>query len=298
MRVRSPYRKETRSRENHALTNPPPGPNRYCDGTSYTGGVYQTKSLNASASVTYRGRWIRDALVASLVDSLGLGAATDVAIGGCSAGGLTIYLNIDYLAGLVSAAAPQAKIHGLADAGWFLDHPDMNGNPFRTPLFQWGFATWNSSSALSPACLAHFASEPWRCIFAQYTAQFIATPTFALNSKFDTCQLNGCELGLSDANVGWSKMLPAHRTIAIAYAGDFDASLAASPFFTAPQHGGWISTCLVHCDAGDSAWWTTLAPPRAGGGPPLTPAGAFDAWLNGKGSWWADTNPTPNITKC
>jgi hypothetical protein len=97
------------------------------DGTSYTGGVYETKPLNATASVTYRGRWIRDALVATLAKDFGLGAATDVAIGGCSAGGLTIYLNIDYLAGLVAAAAPQAKVHALADAGWFLDHPDING---------------------------------------------------------------------------------------------------------------------------------------------------------------------------
>lgn len=119
-----------------------------------------------------------------------------------------------------------------------------------------------------------------------------------MNSKFDTCQLNGCELNMADANVGWAKMLPAHKAVAIAYAASFDATLAASSFSSAPQHGGWVTTCLVHCDAGDAAWWTTLAPPRGGGGgPPLTPAQAFDAWLNGKGAWWADVNPTPNITK-
>ena len=129
--------------------------------------MYATKALNATASVTYRGRWIRDALVASLAKGFGLGAATDVAIGGCSAGGLTIYLNADHLAGLVAAAAPAAKVVALADAGWFLDHPAANGQPFRTPLFQWGFSAWNASSALSPACLAFFEAEPWKCIFAQ-----------------------------------------------------------------------------------------------------------------------------------
>jgi hypothetical protein len=92
-------------------------------------------------------------------------------------------------------------------------------------------------------------------------------------------------------------MSPSSRAAAIAYAAAFDASLAASPFSTRPQHGGWVSTCLVHCDAGDAAWSSTLAPPRSGSGPALTPAAAFDAWLRGSGSWWADTNPTPNITK-
>jgi hypothetical protein len=262
-----------------------------------TGGVLETRALNASASVAYRGRWLRDALVAALAGQFALSSATDVAIGGCSAGGLIVYLNIDYLADKIAAVAPQAKIHALADAGWFLDHTDMNNKPFRTPLFQWGFDAWNASSALSPACLSYYSAEPWKCIFAQYTAAFIRTPTFLLNSKFDTCQLNGCELGMGDANAGWSKMSPAHQGIAVAYSQSFDASLWASPFFSAPQHGGWVSTCLVHCDAGDAAWWSTLAPPRGGGGQPLTPAAAFDAWLTGKGSWWVDENPTPNVTK-
>lgn len=49
----------------------------------------------------------------------------------------------------------------------------MNGNPFRTPLFQWGFEAWNASATLSPACLAHYAptADTWRCIFAQYAAR-------------------------------------------------------------------------------------------------------------------------------
>ena len=163
----------------------------YCDGSSWTGSTLAPVQLNASASVWYRGAYLRDALIGTLASQFNLAAATEVAIGGCSAGGLTIYLNIDYLADKVRAVAPSAKIRGLADAGWFLDEPNAAGQPFRTPLFQWGYTAWNASASLSPACLAAYPTEQqWKCIFAQYTAGFIRTPTFMLNSRFDTCQLN------------------------------------------------------------------------------------------------------------
>ena len=78
----------------------------------------------------------------------------------------------------------------------------------------------------------------------------------------------------------------------MAYAADFDAALTASGVASAPQHGGWATACLVHCDAGDAAWSSTLAPPRGGAGPPLTPSAAFDEWYAGRGSWWYDTSAT------
>ena len=303
----------------------------YCDGTSSTGAALAPAYVNASAAVTYRGAYLRDALVGTLAAAHGLRAATEVLLGGCSAGGLTIYLNVDYLAGLVRAVAPSASVRALADAGWFLDHLNGAGQPFRTPLFEWGFAAWNSSAALAPACLTAYPGEEWKCIFAQYTARFIATPTFLLNSRYDTCQLNvrrgaappfpssaspslrasppraprtrrwqGCELGLPDANKPWPQMAASSRAAAVAYASDFDAALAASGFASAPQHGGWVSSCLVHCDAGDGAWSHTLAQPRSGSGPALTPSAAFEAWrAGGAGAgdgWWSDRSATPNMT--
>ena len=95
-------------------------------------------------------------------------------------------------------------------------------------------------------------------------------------------------------------MSPASRLAAVAYAHDFDGALAASGFAAAPQHGGWVSSCLVHCDAGDDAWSHTLAPPRMGSGPPLSPGAAFAAWLVGGApagdGWWVDQSATPNMT--
>ena len=113
----------------------------YCDGSSYTGSVVDSVPVGAE-NITYRGRWIRDALVPHLASAHGLAAATDVIVGGCSAGGLTVYLNLDAIAGQIHALSPGARVRGLADAGFFLDAPDWQGQPLRTPLFQWGFDAW------------------------------------------------------------------------------------------------------------------------------------------------------------
>ena len=230
-----------------------------------------------------------------------LGLATDVSIGGCSAGALTIYLNIDFFATKIRQFAPRAKVSGLADAGFFLDHLDAQGQSYRTPLFQWGFEAWNASAVLAKACLAAYVATPWKCIFAQYTAQFIATPTFFLNSRFDSCQLNGCELNLPDVNQGWDNMSATSQAAALTYSGDFNLALEASGFAANTRHGGFVTSCLVHCDAGDSAWIQTLAQPRSGSGNATTPSLAFAAWLGGVAvgvdAWWVDQSRLPNETK-
>jgi hypothetical protein len=186
----------------------------YTDGSSFTGSVEAPVQINATASVYYRGAWQRNALIAALAADQGLAQATDVVFGGCSAGGLTIYLNIDYLASSTRAVAPSARVHGLADAGFFLDHNNIYNQPSRTPLFQWGFSAWNASAALDGRCLAAYAAAPWHCIFAQYTSRFIDTPVFLLNSKYDSCQLGNCELGIPGSQFahGWNVRAPSKIT--------------------------------------------------------------------------------------
>ena len=87
------------------------------------------------SQISYRGRWIRDALIAHLASAHGLAAATDVVVGGCSAGGLTVYLNLDAVAAQITALSPAApaRVRGLADAGFFLDVPDWKGKHVPRP---------------------------------------------------------------------------------------------------------------------------------------------------------------------
>ena len=82
----------------------------YCDGASFAGDT-------ASGGLHSRGLRIRQAVVAELRHSVGFGAATDVVIGGCSAGAAAVYMHLDWFA----AQAPQAKVRGAPDSGWFVE---------------------------------------------------------------------------------------------------------------------------------------------------------------------------------
>ena len=261
----------------------------YCTGDSLTGRADAPVPFNGT-EIWYRGADSRDAILADMRSFLGVSAATDVLVGGCSAGGLTVYLNIDAIA---SALAP-AKVRGVADAGFFLDHPDRNGAPVRTTFFQWGFAAWNSSASLSPACLAAYPAQQWKCIFAPYAAPYISTPVFALNSRFDSCQLNGCELDLPTVSKGWANMSPDDQAAAVDYAAAFMAAFA--PFRANALNAGFIVSCLLHCEAGTANYNATLVANTAGGAA-ISPGAAVLAWYNGVtpagGSWWVDAAPLP-----
>ena len=97
---------------------------RYCDGGYYSGDrANPVPSANASANASapplyFRGRHISEALLADLAAKHSLGAATDVVIAGCSAGGIRTYAHIDALKALLPKAA---RVVGFADSGFYLD---------------------------------------------------------------------------------------------------------------------------------------------------------------------------------
>jgi hypothetical protein len=270
----------------------------YCDGSAYTGSrlapVNFTHDSSQHSYIYYRGAYVRDGLIADWLAQGIIGpTTTDIAIGGCSAGGHAVWLHLDahaekMRAGGVPAAA---RITGLSDAGFFLDHVTEGGSQYRSQLFEWGFGAWNATPALSASCIAVFG---WKCIMPQYTARFITTPLFMVNSRYDSCQLGGCELMLPAPIGPWAAMSASSQVAARQYSKDFDTAVAASGFSEMPQHGGFLVSCIVHCNAGDSAWWTSAAAAGAGGAN-LTMNLAYDAWLNKRAgaSWYSDNCDLP-----
>jgi hypothetical protein len=74
-----------------------------------------------------------------------MGAASDVILTGGSSGGLAVYLTCDRVGALVAAANASTRYACLADAGYFLDHPDRDGKPSTSPQFT---ASFRASPAL------------------------------------------------------------------------------------------------------------------------------------------------------
>jgi O-palmitoleoyl-L-serine hydrolase len=212
----------------------------------------------------YRGRRVRDAAIQYLLDPAGGGmaSAADVAVSGTSAGGLAIYLHIDAIRQLIPAAI---HVRGLASAGHFLEY----GSTFPPQMLHLAFEQ-NSTGAFYPACIKDMVAQSMpaeACIFPEHFSHYIQTPVFALQSRFDTWQLEHIS-HVPSANataveaygeVIQRRMGPliaaanmSARRIPVGRGGH--GSLSSSRMGAPPPHAVWLSACLTHGLAQTSHW--------------------------------------------
>lgn len=152
----------------------------YCDGGSFASYLAAPVVYN-NTPLFFRGRTILDESLRQLLLYEGLAQAEHVMLKGCSAGGLATILHVDYVAETLRASVPSLlSVVGVPDAGYFLDHTDVFGQPFYTPVYQWvaSFMNVTQAGSVNDGCLAAYsAAESWRCFFAQYTLPFVKTPS-------------------------------------------------------------------------------------------------------------------------
>ena len=67
---------------------------RYCDGNSFTGSN-STATKIYNVELHWRGKHILDGIIDDCINNRGMNAATDIILGGCSAGALSAILNCD-----------------------------------------------------------------------------------------------------------------------------------------------------------------------------------------------------------
>ena len=68
---------------------------RYCDGGSFSG---DTAAAHGHGTLHFRGRRVLDAVLDDLTANQGLAPGTTLLTNGCSAGGLAVWLHLDYIA--------------------------------------------------------------------------------------------------------------------------------------------------------------------------------------------------------
>jgi len=208
---------------------------RYCDGASLSGDK-ATPTVVGNTTLHFRGRAILDAEIKSLLQERGMYKATDVVVSGCSAGGLATFLHCDHWADAISKATNGgAKVACMPDSGFFLDEdraPTYGSKMRNVFKFQ-----ESSSNGLNAACVAaHKATgDPEKCIFAQWTSEHIKTPTFPLQSIYDSWQ-TGNVMG-KDTDAVQNEF------------GRNVTSLVKSLFLKQPQHGIFLDSCHHHCGA-------------------------------------------------
>jgi hypothetical protein len=151
---------------------------RYCDG-AYFSGERATPLHDESASAPplfYRGRWITEAVIASLRANHQLERASEIVVSGCSAGAIRVFAHLDALASMLPSTA---RVVGFADSGFYLDLPIF------TPLKRYVVASsgHNATALLGTACRDAHAAALERCLVASTSAHYVRTPLFAFQSR-------------------------------------------------------------------------------------------------------------------
>jgi len=155
----------------------------YCDGTSFSGDA--VRSYNGYR-LHFKGRKILDAVF----DSLRLDVTKQLVVSGESAGALAVLLHIDTIAKQVTRTHGQhIEIFGLADAGFFLDLRNIQGERCWPNQLMSIFNVSNGYAGLSPTCLKENSWDETYCIFPQYFGHLLETRTFLVHSLYDSSEI-------------------------------------------------------------------------------------------------------------
>lgn len=110
----------------------------YCDGSSLNSEV--SKPIQVGNDVVYlRGHRILQATMESLLETMlgpGFPHPTDVMVCGCSAGGLSTWLHLDYIRGVLPA---DVRVAGIPQSGLFMDQENLEGTQV---LSSWLLGCW------------------------------------------------------------------------------------------------------------------------------------------------------------
>lgn len=161
---------------------------RYCDGGGFSGNAKEPVYVGGGDYVYYRGQRILAAVLEDLLDR-GLDSATDVLLGGCSAGGVAIIMNIDYI---VSRLPKETRVLGIPESGVLVEVESLLSNTSMASSFGAMFDVMEMGgpdSTVNQGCLAANDDEPWRCMLAGKALTHIQNKVLVVNSVFDSWQL-------------------------------------------------------------------------------------------------------------
>uniref|UniRef100_K3XJK6 Pectin acetylesterase n=1 Tax=Setaria italica TaxID=4555 RepID=K3XJK6_SETIT len=154
---------------------------RYCDGASFAGDA-EGEDLDGT-KLFFRGLRIWEAVIDELMGK-GMDIAQQALLTGCSAGSLAALLHCDNFRGRFPQ---EVAVKCLSDAGFFIDVKDLSGERSMRSLINGVVHLQNVREVLPKDCLQN--KDPTECFFASELIKSISTPTFILNSDYDSWQI-------------------------------------------------------------------------------------------------------------
>ncbi|KAK1399526.1 Pectin acetylesterase [Heracleum sosnowskyi] len=233
---------------------------RYCDGASFSGNSIFD---NGTSLLYFRGQKIWEAIILDLLPK-GLGDAKKALLGGCSAGGLAVFLHCD---NFTSYLPTNASVKCFSDAGFFLDARDIMLNNTVRAFYKNLTSLQGVVDNMDKNCTMS-EHDPELCIFPQYALQYIRTPLFILNTAYDVYQFHHILVPTSaDPHGVWNhcKQNPAAcspNQIDVLQ-GFRQEMLNALRLFMDSRLGGlFINSCFAHCQSESEDTWSGADSPR------------------------------------
>jgi O-palmitoleoyl-L-serine hydrolase len=206
----------------------------YCSSDGFSG---EREASQETFGNHFRGKRIIETLIHDLFQFHNLNNAKEILLTGCSAGGMGLSINTNFISQLVKINIPNVKLLALNDAGHFVDAPvldskieTMKGNMIK------GIKLWNSQ--LDRECLLNYPSNPYLCLMNQYSLPFTKIPTLVFNSKFDSFQI-----GYNVGNFSFTYENPIYKRFALNL-GELTTRTLRN---IGDLHSVYSPSCTCHC---------------------------------------------------
>ncbi|KAB2087403.1 hypothetical protein ES319_A04G101200v1 [Gossypium barbadense] len=207
---------------------------RYCDGASLAG--HPESEFKNGTKLFLRGQLIWEAIMSELL-SLGLSKAKQALLTGCSAGGLATLIHCDDF----RAHLPKdATVKCLADAGFFLDEPDILGNRTMSNFYHDVVQLQGVAKSLHKECITEM--EPSKI-------QHILVPAGSDPDGY----WRRCRLSIQKCDSTQIENLQGFRSSLLK---------ALSKLQHDKEGGMFINSCFVHCQTWMAETWHSSNSPR------------------------------------
>ncbi|XP_044495560.1 pectin acetylesterase 5-like isoform X2 [Mangifera indica] len=233
---------------------------RYCDGASFSG--HPESELKNGTELFFRGQLIWETLMDEFL-SLGLSNAKQALLTGCSAGGLATFIHCDEFRDRLPR---HATVKCLADAGFFLDEPDILGNRTMRSFYHDVVDLQGVAKSLNKDCLSRM--ESFECLFPQEFIKNIRTPVFFVNPAYDFWQIRNILVpDASDPHGNWRPCVLNIRTCnphQLQILQGFRSSMLKALSEVQQIQGGgmFINSCFIHCQTWIAETWHSPSSPR------------------------------------
>ncbi|KAH9672261.1 Pectin acetylesterase 5 [Citrus sinensis] len=238
----------------------------YCDGASFAG--RPESEFKNGTNLFFRGQLIWEALMDELL-SVGMSNAKQAFLTGCSAGGLAAVIHCDDF----RERLPQhATVKCLADASFFLDESDVQGNRTMRSFYDDVFHLQGVAKSLDKNCLSRMGNSSvcfiFLCLFPREFIKNIRTPVFIVNPAYDFWQIRNilvpdvsdpqgywqtCRLNIHSCNPNQLEILKGFRNSLLN---------ALSEFQQKNEAGMFVNSCYIHCQTWMAETWHSPSSPR------------------------------------